>query len=437
MSKLPQVSKGRKPEDFLLECSSSSKTTQPLSSQKSKNPSISSNPFTVLGTLPSLSKTPATNYKNALKPDTVPGSGKLPEINNRKIHYIPKNTVIHVAEFEDEWAKYPSLDECLSRIFPPFLKDDDPFNFLDHKYQVLNMFYFIPQNLFQSRMWYESILKVTKSAIISHTPNKPNTHWIDFSKIKILKVLTLSDWNQQPWETKILSLKNGQKSQFSYQDYMKAWYNVLYFRPSSHSWFILFDQNCPDVFPKWFQSWWLYFGATEDILSSRVSEGFNLFKNKGIKFTPNENLLFQYFRTFKVAWIFCWDFEIYPTSTDSFSFQRIVRRCKIKWWEKFNDSNACSKAVQSWIDQQIKVKTETSSSQNDFLTEKSKIMAQMAQCSDPEVFAVLAQKAASMAKAESSRGSAPASEVGSDPDPNFEDDNEDDCLGVDVDLFEI
>ncbi|KAL2541609.1 Uncharacterized protein Adt_02587 [Abeliophyllum distichum] len=250
MSKLPQVSKGRKPEDFLLECSSSSKTTQPLSSQKSKNPSVSSNSFTVLGTLPSLSKTPATNYKNALKPDTVPGSGKLPEINNRKIHYIPKNTVIHVAEFEDEWAKYPSLDECLSRIFPPFLKDDDPFNFLDHKYQVLNMFYFIPQNLFQSRMWYESILKVTKSTIISHTPNKPNTHWIDFSKIKILKVLTLSDWNQQPWETKIFSLKNGQKSQFSYQDYMKAWYNVLYFRPSSHSWFILL-LNILNIFDSW------------------------------------------------------------------------------------------------------------------------------------------------------------------------------------------
>ncbi|KAL2480063.1 Uncharacterized protein Adt_33029 [Abeliophyllum distichum] len=368
MSKLPQVSKGRTPEDFLLECSSRSKTTQPLSSQKSKNSSVSSNPFTVLGTLPSLSKTPATNYKNALKPDTVPGSGKLPEINNRKIHYVPKNTVIHVAEFEDEWEKYPFLEECLSRIFPPFLKDDNPFNFLDRKYQVLNEFYFIPQNLFQSRMWYESILKVTKLAIISHTPNKPNTHWIDFSKIKNLK---------------------------------------------------------------------LYFGATDEILSSRVSEGFNLFKNKGVNFTHHENLLFQYFRTFKVAWIFCWDFEIYPTTTDSFSFQRIVRRCKIKWWEKFNDSNACSKAVQSWIDQHIKVKTGTSSSQSDFLTEKSKIMAQMAQCSDPEIFAVLAQKAASMAKAKSSRGSVPASEVGSDPDPNFEDDNEDDCLGVDVDFFEI
>ncbi|KAL2505584.1 hypothetical protein Adt_21205 [Abeliophyllum distichum] len=36
-----------------------------------------------------------------------------------------------------------------------------------------------------------------------------------------------------------------------------------------------------------------------------------------------------------------------------------------------------------------------------------------------------------MAKAGSSRGSVAASEAGSDPDPNFEDDNEDDCLGVD------
>ncbi|KAL2516666.1 hypothetical protein Adt_12913 [Abeliophyllum distichum] len=57
-------------------------------------------------------------------------------------------------------------------------------------------------------------------------------------------------------------------------------------------------------------------------------------------------------------------------------------------------------------------------------------MAQIAQCSNPEIFAVLAQKAASMAKAESSRESVAASEIGSDPDPNFEDDNEDDCLGI-------
>ncbi|KAL2542055.1 Uncharacterized protein Adt_03033 [Abeliophyllum distichum] len=368
MSKLPQVSKGRKPEDFLLECSSSSKTTQPLSSQKSKNPSVSSNPFTVLGTLPSLSKTPATNYKNALKPDTIPGSGKLPEINNRKIHYVSKNTVIHVAEFEDEWAKYPSLDECLSRIFPPFLKDDDPFNFLDHKYQVLNMFYFIPQNIFQSRMWHGTMFCTFVLQVIPGS---------SFS-IKIAQ----------------MSFQNGFNLGGSILEQLKIFSQVVF------------------------------------------QEGFNLFKNKGIKFTPNENLLFQYFKTFKVAWIFCWDFEIYPTTSDSFSFQRIVRRCKIKWWEKFNDSNACSKAVQSWIDQQIQVKTEISSSQNDFLTEKSKIMAQMAQCSDPEVFAVLAQKAASMAKAESSKGSLPASEVGSDSDPNF-DDNEDDCLGVDVDFFEI
>ncbi|KAL2491633.1 hypothetical protein Adt_27261 [Abeliophyllum distichum] len=115
--------------------------------------------------------------------------------------------------------------------------------------------------------------------------------------------------------------------------------------------------------------------------------------------------------------------------------QRIVRRCKIKWCEKFNDSNACSKAVQSWIDQQIKDKIGYCSSENDFFTEKSKIMAQLAQCSDPEVFAVLFQKAASMAKAESSRGSVAASDVRSDQ--NFEDDNEDDCLGVDVDFLKI
>ncbi|KAL2525444.1 hypothetical protein Adt_10498 [Abeliophyllum distichum] len=124
---------------------------------------------------------------------------------------------------------------------------------------------------------------------------------------------------------------------------------------------------------------------------------------------------------------------IFPTFVDAFSFKRIVRRGKIKWWEKFNESNACSKVVQSWINSQIKSKVGSTSSQIDFLTEKSKIMAQLDQCSDPELFAVLAHKVASMAKAESSKGSITASEAGSDPDFNI---NEDDCLGVDVDFFE-
>ncbi|KAL2465608.1 hypothetical protein Adt_41459 [Abeliophyllum distichum] len=125
-----------------------------------------------------------------------------------------------------------------------------------------------------------------------------------------------------------------------------------------------------------------------------------------------------------------------PHLPDAFSFKRIIHRCKIKWWKKINDSNACSKAAQSWIDQQIKVNTGSCSSQSDFLSEKSKIMAQLAQCSDPEVFAVLAQKAASMDKSRIKQGCVAAYDVGSDPYPNFEDYNEDDYLEIDVDFFE-
>ncbi|KAL2472101.1 hypothetical protein Adt_40237 [Abeliophyllum distichum] len=132
--------------------------------------------------------------------------------------------------------------------------------------------------------------------------------------------------------------------------------------------------------------------------------------------------------TFKVAWILCWDFQIFPNSDTAFFYKKIIRRCKVKWWKKFNESN-CSKAIQSWIDQQKKTKTSTSSSQSDFLSEKSKIMSQLANCSNPKELAILAHKAASMAQAESSKGSIAVSEVGSNPD--FEQDNEDDCFGTD------
>ncbi|KAL2505848.1 hypothetical protein Adt_21469 [Abeliophyllum distichum] len=116
--------------------------------------------------------------------------------------------------------------------------------------------------------------------------------------------------------------------------------------------------------------------------------------------------------------------KIFFHSNEAFSYNRIVRRCKVKWWKKFNESNAWSKAIQSWINQHIKTKAETSSSQTDFLAEKIKIMARLEKCSDPKEFAVLVHKAASMVKTESSKGTIAASEVGFDP--NFEQDNEDD-----------
>ncbi|KAL2466561.1 Enzymatic polyprotein [Abeliophyllum distichum] len=270
----------------------------------------------VLGTLPSLSKTLATNYKNALKPDTVPGSGKLPEINNRKIHYVPKNTIIHVAEFEDEWAKYPSLEECLSRIFPPFLKDDDPFNFLDRKYQVLKEFYFIPQNLFQSRMWH---------GIMSYT----------------------SDLQVIPGSSCLIKI-----AQISFQNGFNLGGSIL------------------ELLMRFFQAMFL-----KVLTSSKTKESISHTTK-----TSSSNIL-------------------EPSKSHGFSVGILK------------------------------------STQPPLIPFPSSVLSVDAKSN--EIFAVLAQKAASMAKAESSRGSVPASEVGSDPDPNFEDDNEDDCLGVDVDFFEI
>ncbi|KAL2505847.1 hypothetical protein Adt_21468 [Abeliophyllum distichum] len=120
--------------------------------------------------------------------------------------------------------------------------------------------------------------------------------------------------------------------------------------------------------------------------------------------------------------------KFFPTSTRHFLTKELFDDAKLKWWEKFNESNACSKAIQSWINQQIKTKAGTSYSQTDFHAEKRKIMAQLAKYVDPIEFTVLAHKVVSMAKTEPSKGSIDASKVGSDLD--FEQDNEDDCYGA-------
>lgn len=55
--------------------------------------------------------------------------------------------------------------------------------------------------------------------------NEPNE--VAFMKVKIGKVLTLSDWRINPSETKRFS-HNLDSSEYAYWDYITAWTNLLF-----------------------------------------------------------------------------------------------------------------------------------------------------------------------------------------------------------------
>lgn len=85
------------------------------------------------------------------------------------------------------------------------------------------------------------------------------------------------------------------KSRFNYFDYKNAWFNVFFFRPVFHLLFILLNQAYPSNFPKWFQTWFEYFGLDEAILFGLTHQGFEHFKSKAKQFLKlQQNVLLQF-----------------------------------------------------------------------------------------------------------------------------------------------
>ncbi|KAL2461912.1 hypothetical protein Adt_45332 [Abeliophyllum distichum] len=133
----------------------------------------------------------------------------------------------------------------------------------------------------------------------------------------------------------------------------------------------------------------------------------------------------------------CLDFHIYTDNTTKFSLKYIVRRIKKKWWEKFTKTNSCPKSIQSWIEafehdsKGKSIPSKFEDKQADFLTEKSKLIAMLAQHKDSEEFSHLAQRAASLTGTTLNPSKASSSPLSKLTTEDFAQNNEDDCCGID------
>ena len=82
---------------------------------------------------------------------------------------------------------------------------------------------------------------------------------------------------------------------------------------------------------------------TTDILPPAALKGFNhyLFKAKGLHYIK----AVQFYKEFKVPWIFCWSYKIsqHYCIADKFPMS-LFREFKIKWWDKFN-LTVCSEST--------------------------------------------------------------------------------------------
>ncbi|KAK2973929.1 hypothetical protein RJ640_019444 [Escallonia rubra] len=202
----------------------------------------------------------------------------------------------------------------------------------------------------KSRDYYEEILRLTKSAVLTHNFEKPPRHSsrnielpFQFSKVEILKFITKKQWGIDP--TRIRELPpHFSPRHFNYFDYIDAWNHVLLYQNPSHKhfWFIFFSRNFDGNFPNWIANWWLNYGPDfEEWPSTQVTEAYQLYAPM-VKGLPK----LQFMADFSIPWILCWQYAIQKSTNSSLEYPpTLVRQFGSKWWPKFDDSHCYIEAV--------------------------------------------------------------------------------------------
>ncbi|KAI5400404.1 hypothetical protein KIW84_065336 [Lathyrus oleraceus] len=303
------------------------------------------------------------NHPSTLAYYTPPSS--LP-----KSTFITKDLSIPILPLETLYCPpNSSLLQNISRIFPPG-------------------FYFIPKDQTKTRKFYEFILVDSESITLTHQTDPSDKSKIKFSKFKVNKVLSPSDWNQPPSELKSFS-RAFTPQYYSYFDYMDAWFNFLSVEPFNHTWFIWFNKDISLSFPNWFIQWFIIVGPILEIFPDYASKAFNNF-------------------TTKTTW---------SSST------QLVKKFSVKWWSKFNPDLLSPSRLDSWFKSHSGLCKEKAISPEDtsFLLDKSKLLASLSATSSHKEF-LNRIKEAMTALSESDSASSTS-----------ENNNEDDCYGI-IDL---
>lgn len=237
---------------------------------------------------------------------------------------------------------------------------------------------------YKTREYYQAILIDSESAIIRHNFNKEDPHKIAYSQVKILKVLTLEDWNSKPYISKTLS-NFPTYPQFNYYDYQEAWDKAFLLRNYDHSWFFQFDDQFSNIYPKWFVKWFKYFGILPEAFPKEVSEAFSkftdYFQQDG---TPIFEYVLQFMSLFRIPWISSWTYVFEDEKPSSLSPPLLHRQYKFKWWNKFSIEKANVQMVNKYYKELTAQYEKTPAIDSKFNKEDQEYIQRIQACSSQE-----------------------------------------------------
>jgi hypothetical protein len=230
--------------------------------------------------------------------------------------YVPISPGQNLFYVEPNMSHLESPEDLAKAYFPP-------------------SWHFAPVHPAKSPAYYRDILRDTESIRIKSTYDKSDQTKLIHHSLYIHKIVSQKDWGSHPYTLRNL---NNHPVQYSYHDYIDAWYKILLYQNEnfSHSWSINFDKKFRGQFPLWFLSWWSAHGPVHELIPAQLQDSviyfstvFNWSEHKA-KFP----ILMHFMGKYKVPWILKWHYEV--------NSDVVTRRFSVKWWEKFNHDRIIS-----------------------------------------------------------------------------------------------
>jgi hypothetical protein len=212
--------------------------------------------------------------------------------------------------------------------------------------------HFSPSDPYKTIHFYQNILQQEGSVVIKSIYDKFHDKKLLYHKIEIVKFTSMRQWGD-PFSTKPLQ---GHSIQYSYYDYIDAWYKILLYQfdDMSHFWFVQWHEKYKFIKPEcqppmWFIKWWSKHGSQAKIipdtlwntkiptkpddppvsthtLKEALSHFIKMYKctEYNNKFPPILLLCAKY----KVPWIVKWSYQIKDHT--------LIRNFSVKWWDSYN-----------------------------------------------------------------------------------------------------
>nr|GFA09081.1 enzymatic polyprotein [Tanacetum cinerariifolium] len=300
-------------------------------------------------------------------PYNRPSTSVSPSHFKVEFHVNPTVQVIKILEPIEEQKLNQSFSTLLDHLFPKgenFCKND-----------------------FQNRQYYEAILLDSQSVQIRHTYSKSKPEEIEYSKVKIIKVLSLEEWKNRPFTNRTLSSYPTYPA-YNYYDYMEAWDKAFLLKAHFHTWFFHFAKEFSLTYPRWFVKWYKSMGQLPEAFPPKVIEGYiqykNLFTQEGV---PPFEYTLQFCAIFKLPWIL--SFTHKKKEAKGVSPPLLIRQFSSKWWKQLEEKQADKEAVNKYYNSfnQESPSTPKSISSSSLSKPNLEIAKRIQECKNDEDFA--------------------------------------------------